>query len=134
MSTSSNSQMHNDIMVAGSKKRPPMLASGSYAQWKSRFMRYVNTKPNRELLKKTIYEGPYIMTEITHPKTLEDGDRPRLQGYTEKETYANTRLENIKLIDAEAEAIHMILNGIGNDIYSTVDACTNAKEMWIEIE
>ncbi|GKC72179.1 hypothetical protein Tco_1118062 [Tanacetum coccineum] len=88
-----------------------MLSPGSYAQWKSRFMRYVDTKPNRELLKKTIYEGPYIMTEITHPKTPKDGDRPRLQ-----------------------EAVHLILNGIGNDIYSTMDACTNAKEMWIEIE
>ncbi|GJT91444.1 retrovirus-related pol polyprotein from transposon TNT 1-94 [Tanacetum coccineum] len=38
------------------------------------------------------------------------------------------------LIDAEAEVVHMILNGIGNDIYSTVDACPNAKEMWIAIE
>ncbi|GJU38539.1 hypothetical protein Tco_1191496 [Tanacetum coccineum] len=67
--------MHNDIMVAGSKERPPMLASGSCAQWKSQFMIYVDTKPNRELLKQTIYKGPYIMTEITHPETPEDGDR-----------------------------------------------------------
>ncbi|GJY55315.1 hypothetical protein Tco_0454430 [Tanacetum coccineum] len=36
--TSSNSQMHNDIMAAGSKERPPMLAPSSYAQWKSRLM------------------------------------------------------------------------------------------------
>ncbi|GJW60341.1 hypothetical protein Tco_0109676 [Tanacetum coccineum] len=28
----------------------------------------------------------------------------------------------------------MILNGIGNDIYFTVDDCPNAKEMWIAIE
>ncbi|GJS03822.1 hypothetical protein Tco_0320330 [Tanacetum coccineum] len=64
--TSSNKQMHNDIMGASSKERPPMLASA--------------------------------------------------------------------LIDAEAEAVHMILIGIGNDIYSSVHACTNAKEMWIAIE
>nr|GEV09595.1 hypothetical protein [Tanacetum cinerariifolium] len=69
--------MHNNIMIASSKERPPMLTQGSYAQWKSRFMRYVDTKPNRELLKKTIYEGPHIMTEITHQETLEDGHRPR---------------------------------------------------------
>ncbi|GKD65041.1 hypothetical protein Tco_1307149 [Tanacetum coccineum] len=132
MSTSLNSQMHKDIIAASSKKRLPMLARGSYAQWKSLFMRYVDTKPNRELLKKTIYEGPYIMTEIAHQETPEDGDRPRV--HPEKETYANTGPENRKLIDAEAEAVHMILNGIGNDIYSTVDACPNAKEIWIEIE
>nr|GEV18356.1 uncharacterized mitochondrial protein AtMg00810-like [Tanacetum cinerariifolium] len=27
--------MHNDIMVAGSKERPPMLSPGRYAQWQS---------------------------------------------------------------------------------------------------
>ncbi|GKB60627.1 hypothetical protein Tco_0916813 [Tanacetum coccineum] len=102
--------MHNDIMVAGSKERPPMLASGSCAQWKSQFMIYVDTKPNRELLKQTIYE------------------------VTEKETYANAKPENKKLIDAKAEAVHMILNGIENDIYFTVDACPHTKEMWIAIE
>ncbi|GKA02660.1 hypothetical protein Tco_0675441 [Tanacetum coccineum] len=30
--------------------------------------------------------------------------------------------------------VHMILNGIENNICSTVDACPNAKEMWIAIE
>nr|GEX67932.1 hypothetical protein [Tanacetum cinerariifolium] len=95
-------------------------------------MRYVDTSPNRELLKKTIYEGPYVMTKITHSKTPKDGGRPRVLGYTKKETYAYTDLVNIKLIDAEA--VHMILNRIGNDIYSTMDACPNAKEMWIAIK
>ncbi|GJV21513.1 hypothetical protein Tco_1370533 [Tanacetum coccineum] len=52
----------------------------------------------------------------------------------EKETYTNTSPENRQLIDAEAEAIHMILNGITDDIYSTVDACSIAREMWLAIE
>nr|GEU46281.1 Gag-Pol polyprotein [Tanacetum cinerariifolium] len=74
------------------------------------------------------------MAEITHQETPEDDDRPTVPGFTENETYANIDPENRKLIDAEAEAVHMILNGYGNDIYSTVDACPNAKEMWIEIK
>nr|GEV30107.1 hypothetical protein [Tanacetum cinerariifolium] len=103
MSTlTNNSQMHNDIMAAGFKKHLPMLALGCYAQWKSRFMRYVDTKQNKELLKQTIYDVTYIMTETTHPETLEVGDRPRVPSYTKKETYANAKLENKKLIDAEA--------------------------------
>ncbi|GJT01394.1 hypothetical protein Tco_0822563 [Tanacetum coccineum] len=61
---SNNSQMHNDIMAAGSKDRPPMLAA----------------------------------------------------------------------VPVVAKAIHMILNGIGDDIYSTVDACATAREMWLAIE
>ncbi|GJW17982.1 hypothetical protein Tco_0025418 [Tanacetum coccineum] len=51
--------MHNNIMAAESKDRPPMLATGRYAQWRSR---------------------------------------------------------------------------IGDEIYSTVDACQTANEMWIAIE
>ncbi|GJV39136.1 hypothetical protein Tco_1417576 [Tanacetum coccineum] len=35
---------------------------------------------------------------------------------------------------APAEAIHMILNGISDDIYSTVDACYTAREMWLAIK
>nr|GEV70166.1 hypothetical protein [Tanacetum cinerariifolium] len=73
------------------------------------------------------------MTEITHQETPEDGDGPRVPGFTEKETYV-TGQENKKLINVEAEAVYMILNGIGNDIYSIVDACPIAKEMWIAIE
>ncbi|GJV89537.1 hypothetical protein Tco_1533475 [Tanacetum coccineum] len=44
------------------------------------------------------------------------------------------KLEKQNLIDAEAEAVHIILTGIDNDIYSTMDACANAKEMWLAIE
>nr|GFC86396.1 hypothetical protein [Tanacetum cinerariifolium] len=33
-------------------------------------------------------------------------------------------------LNAEAEAVQIILTGIDNDIYSTVDACPNACEMW----
>ncbi|GJS16196.1 hypothetical protein Tco_0410668 [Tanacetum coccineum] len=54
-----------------------------------------------------------------------------------KSNQYNHRELNRKLMpipDAEAEAIHMILNRIGDDIYSTVDACSTAREMWLSIE
>ncbi|GJQ89330.1 hypothetical protein Tco_0000469 [Tanacetum coccineum] len=86
---SNNSILHNDIMAAGSRERPLMLALAV----------------------------PAIEDQPGHPCRVE------------QDTYANTTLENIKLIDAEAEAIHIILNGIGDDIYSTVDACSTAREM-----
>nr|GEV49041.1 hypothetical protein [Tanacetum cinerariifolium] len=57
-----------------------------------------------------------------------------LPEHTIVETYKNITLEKYAYFDAEAEAIHMILSGIRDDIYSTVDACTTAKEMWIAIE
>nr|GEV08981.1 copia protein [Tanacetum cinerariifolium] len=61
---SCDSQMHNDIMAVGSRDRPPMLAPGRYPQWRSRFLRYVDTTPNGEALRKCILSGPYKPTTV----------------------------------------------------------------------
>nr|GEX37884.1 reverse transcriptase domain-containing protein [Tanacetum cinerariifolium] len=50
------------------------------------------------------------------------------------ETYKNVTHEIRDQLNAEAEAVQIILTGIDNDIYSTVDACPNACEMWKAIE
>ncbi|GKD36239.1 hypothetical protein Tco_1251748 [Tanacetum coccineum] len=59
--------MHNNIMAAGSRDRPPMLATGRYAQWQSCFLRYIDTRPNGDALRKCILEGPYQLTTVTIP-------------------------------------------------------------------
>ncbi|GJT70117.1 hypothetical protein Tco_1029403 [Tanacetum coccineum] len=59
--------MHNNIMAAGSRDRPPMLATGRYAQWRSRFLRYIDTRPNGDALRKCILKGPYTPTIVTTP-------------------------------------------------------------------
>ncbi|GJZ52657.1 hypothetical protein Tco_0607172 [Tanacetum coccineum] len=125
MTTPNNnhSQMHNDIMAAGSKDHPSMLATGRYAQWQSCFMRYVDTKPNMKGLKKCIFNGPYVMTRIIVPAKAATETDPAVPKHTIQETYENILPENRAYIDAEAEAIHMILSGIRDEIYSIVDAC-----------
>ncbi|GKC52074.1 hypothetical protein Tco_1074819 [Tanacetum coccineum] len=85
--TSSNTQMHNDIMAAGSKERPPVLAPGSYAQWKSCFMRYVDTKPNREMLKQCIEKGPHVFGQV---RKLVEGENTEQEKEFIAETYQNT--------------------------------------------
>nr|GEZ72101.1 integrase, catalytic region, zinc finger, CCHC-type, peptidase aspartic, catalytic [Tanacetum cinerariifolium] len=50
------------------------------------------------------------------------------------ETYKNVSQEIRDQLNAEAEAVQIILTRIDNDIYSTVDACPNACEMWKAIE
>nr|GFA24686.1 hypothetical protein [Tanacetum cinerariifolium] len=78
-------------MEAGSKDRPPMLAPGNYVQWKSRIKRYIDTKPNHELI---------------HPVTRTE---------SHMETY-KTVLQDIRnQLNAEAEAVQIILTGIDND-------------------
>nr|GFC08272.1 hypothetical protein [Tanacetum cinerariifolium] len=51
--------LHNAIMEAGSKDRPPMLAPRNYIQWKSKIKRYIDTKPNRELIHFYLTNPPY---------------------------------------------------------------------------
>nr|GFC63403.1 hypothetical protein [Tanacetum cinerariifolium] len=46
----------------------------------------------------------------------------------------NMSPKNKAHFQAEKEAIHLILTGIGDEIYSTVDACQTAQEMWKAIE
>nr|GEV13387.1 hypothetical protein [Tanacetum cinerariifolium] len=55
-------------------------------------------------------------------------------GPTGLETYKNVSQEIRDQLSTEAEVVQIILTGIDNDIYSTVDACPNACEMWKAIE
>nr|GEW66015.1 hypothetical protein [Tanacetum cinerariifolium] len=42
--------------------------------------------------------------------------------------------ENKAHYESEKDAIHLLLNGIGDEIYSTIDACKTTHEIWIAIE
>nr|GEY67668.1 hypothetical protein [Tanacetum cinerariifolium] len=88
--------MHNNIMASGLRDRPPMPATGIYAQWQLRFIRYIYTRPNGDALRKCLLQGPYKLSTV---------------------------------IVLEKEAIHLLLTGIEDEIYSTVDACKTAHEM-----
>nr|GEV15915.1 hypothetical protein [Tanacetum cinerariifolium] len=56
--------MHNNIMAAGSRYLPPMIATGRYPQWRSRFLQYIDTRPNGDALRKCILSGPYKPTTV----------------------------------------------------------------------
>nr|GEY16064.1 hypothetical protein [Tanacetum cinerariifolium] len=59
MQTQTSNTLHNAIMEAGGKDRPPMLAPGNYVQWKSKIKRYIDTKPNHELIYYCLKNPPY---------------------------------------------------------------------------
>ncbi|GJW12305.1 hypothetical protein Tco_1578132 [Tanacetum coccineum] len=105
--------MHNNIMAAGSRDRPPMLATGRYAQWRSQFLRYIDTRTK--------------FVPVTE-------NSPAVPKQTTVETVMNMTPENRAHFESEKEAIHLILTGIEDEIYSTVDACKIAQEMWEAIE
>nr|GEU54437.1 hypothetical protein [Tanacetum cinerariifolium] len=114
MQTQTSNTLHNGIMEAGRKDRPSMLAPGNYVQWKSKIKRYIDTKPNHELIHHCLKNPPYKFT------------------WADKEVLVSEDIRD--QLNAEAEAVQIILTWIDNDIYSTVDAYLNAYEMWKAIE
>ncbi|GJY24345.1 retrovirus-related pol polyprotein from transposon TNT 1-94 [Tanacetum coccineum] len=133
MQTQTSNALHNAIMEAGGKDGPPMLAPSNYVQWKSRIKRYIDTKPNNELIHYCLQNPPYKFkwTEKTVP-VAECSSKTTIEGYMEN--YKNVSQDIRDQLNVEVEAIQIILTGIDNDIYSTVDACPNACEMWKAIE
>ncbi|GJY42724.1 hypothetical protein Tco_0430937 [Tanacetum coccineum] len=71
---------------------------------------------------------------VTTPAVPATEDSPAVPEQTTVETVTNMTPENRAHFESEKEAIHLILTGIGDEIYSTVDACQTAQEMWEAIE
>ncbi|GKB95091.1 hypothetical protein Tco_0981228 [Tanacetum coccineum] len=69
------------------------------------------------------------MTEVTVLAPPATENAPAVPAQKVPVTYKNICPKNHAHFDAEAKAIHMILSGIRDDIYSTVDLCIIAKEM-----
>nr|GEX89814.1 chaperone protein DnaJ 20, chloroplastic-like [Tanacetum cinerariifolium] len=121
------------IQHSDSKDRPPMLAPENYIQWKSRIKRYIDTKPNRELIHFCLTNPPYELGWKDKP-ILDSEGNPTTTTQQVFERYKNVTQEIRDQLNAEAEAVQIILTGIDNDIYSIVDACLNACKMWKAIE
>ncbi|GKF64651.1 hypothetical protein Tco_0188099, partial [Tanacetum coccineum] len=102
--SSTDSQMHNNIMAAGSKDRPPMLGPGRYSQWHSRFLRYLDTKSNGEYLRKCISDGPYLPTNVLIAAVEAAENILPVAAHEEVETIHNMTAENKLYYQAEKEA------------------------------
>ncbi|GKC43769.1 hypothetical protein Tco_1061491 [Tanacetum coccineum] len=127
--STTDNQMHNNVMAAGSRDRPPMLAMGRYAQWQSRFLRYIDTRPNGNALTKCILKGPYKLTTITILGVPVTNDTLVVPERTTVETLLTMSPENKTHYELEKEAIHLLLTRIGDEIYPTIDACKTAHEI-----
>nr|GEX99572.1 hypothetical protein [Tanacetum cinerariifolium] len=128
MQTQTSNTLYNAIMEAGSKDRPPMLAPGNFVQWKSRIKRYIDTKPNHELIHYCLKNPPYKFTWADKQVPISEGS-PVTRTKMYMETYKNVSQDIRDQLNAKAEAVQIILTRIDNDSYSIVDACPNACEI-----
>nr|GEW97401.1 hypothetical protein [Tanacetum cinerariifolium] len=78
--------------------------------------------------------GSYKPTTVLIQAVAATDDSPIIPEHTTVKTPMNMSPENKAHFQAEKEAIHLILTGIGDEIYSTVDACQIAQEMWEAIK
>ncbi|GJU98451.1 hypothetical protein Tco_1327722 [Tanacetum coccineum] len=103
LQTQTSNALHNVMMKAGGKDRSPMLAPGNYVQWKSQIKRYIDTKPNNELIHYCLQNPPYKFkwTEKTVPIT-EGSSETTTEGYMEN--YKNVSQDIRNQLDAEVEA------------------------------
>ncbi|GJV94629.1 hypothetical protein Tco_1546206 [Tanacetum coccineum] len=73
LQTQTSNSLHNAIMEAGGKDRPPMLAPGNYVQWKSIIKRYIDTKPNNELIRYCLVNPPHKFTWVEQTIPVSEG-------------------------------------------------------------
>nr|GEW59855.1 hypothetical protein [Tanacetum cinerariifolium] len=78
--------------------------------------------------------GPYKPTTVLVHAVDATDDSPAVHEHTTVETPTNMSPKNKDHFLAEKEAINLILIGIVDDIYLTVNACKTAQEMWEAIE
>nr|GEV05380.1 reverse transcriptase domain-containing protein [Tanacetum cinerariifolium] len=116
--------------LPSSRDHPPMLATGRYPQWRSRFLQYINTRPNGDALRECILSGPYKPTTVLVQAIAATDDSPAIPEHTTVKTPMNMSPENKAHFQEEKEAIHLILTGFGDEIYSTVDAFQTTQEIW----
>ncbi|GJW81050.1 hypothetical protein Tco_0145025 [Tanacetum coccineum] len=83
---------------------------------------------------KRVKEGPYKLTTVIIPAVPTTNDSLVVPKRTSVETLLNISPKNKAHYQSKKEAIHLLLTGIGDEIYSTVVACKTAHDMWIAIE
>ncbi|GJZ03519.1 hypothetical protein Tco_0536794, partial [Tanacetum coccineum] len=80
-------------------------------------------------LRKGILEGPYTFYCHNSSMLPATDNSPAVPERTTVETIMNWYPKNKAHFESENEAIHLILTGIGDEIYSTVDSCKTTYEM-----
>nr|GEU39522.1 hypothetical protein [Tanacetum cinerariifolium] len=84
-----------------------MLNKDNYVLWSSRLLYYEKCKPNGKLICNSIMHGPCVRLMIPEPE--------------------------VKQMEANDQAIQIILMGLSKDIYAAVDSCGTAQEIWLHV-
>ncbi|GKG06631.1 hypothetical protein Tco_0329600, partial [Tanacetum coccineum] len=112
---------------SGANERPPMLERGNYIPWESRFRRFLDNKLEEgERMWYSIQNGPYVRPMILYL----DGAQNKYDTVKQviQPLYKMTEGKK-KQYTADLRVMNYLLQAIPKDIYNSVDACQNDKEM-----
>ncbi|GKC00995.1 hypothetical protein Tco_0987131 [Tanacetum coccineum] len=111
---------------SGANERPLMLEKENYIPSKSRFRRFFdNSFKDGERMWNSILNGPYRRPMIPN---LDNNQQTILEPLF-KMTEGNK-----KQYIADVKVMNYLLQAIPNDIYNSMDACKNAKDIWERIK
>ncbi|GJT99999.1 hypothetical protein Tco_1110338 [Tanacetum coccineum] len=100
-----------------------MLEKGSYVPWASRFLRFLNNKQEEgERMLRSIEVGPYVRKMIQNPDKPDDPNAKII------EPLSKMTVSNKQQYFSDIKVMHFLFQGIPNDIYNSVYACTTAKK------
>nr|GEX13617.1 hypothetical protein [Tanacetum cinerariifolium] len=103
-----------------------MLEKGKYISLESRFRRLLDNKlEERDEMWHSIEKGPYVRQMIPNPDSTTEQILKLLSKITKR---------NKKQYITDVRVMNYLLQAIPNDIYNSVDACKNAKDMWERIK
>nr|GEX37643.1 hypothetical protein [Tanacetum cinerariifolium] len=118
-----------EIYAFGFENRPPMLNKENYVPWSSRLLRYAKSRPNGMLIYNSIINGPYVRRMIPEPSD-QNHEVPINETFHEQ-TDDELAEKELKLVEADDQAIQTILLGLPKDIYAAIDSCETAQKIWI---
>ncbi|GJW16801.1 hypothetical protein Tco_0024237 [Tanacetum coccineum] len=110
------------MIVAGAENRPPMLDKSMYNPWQSRMWLYIKGKKNGRMMLESIENGPLV-----YPTIKEDGK-------IREKKYAELSEQEKLQDDCDVQATNIVLQGLPPDVYSLVNHCKAAKDIWDRVK
>ncbi|GKC38561.1 hypothetical protein Tco_1280034 [Tanacetum coccineum] len=110
------------MIVAGVENRPPMLDKTMYNSWQSRMFLDIKGKKNGRMMLESIKNGPLV-----YP-TIEEN------GQIHNKKYAELSKQEQLQDDCDVQETNIVLQGLPPDVYSLVNHCQSAKEIWDRVK
>ncbi|GJS62384.1 hypothetical protein Tco_0657168 [Tanacetum coccineum] len=106
-----------------------MLDKTDFESWQQRIRLYCLRKDNGENIMKCINEGPFHMGTVSD--VIAAGTEGAVQQGPVRARVLNDLLaEEKERYKADIRATNILLQGIPKDIYSLINHCTDAKDIW----